>query len=370
MVVVDDWFIVRQAAEALIGTLAAAGNIIILAAILSIPTLRTSTNSLLCSLAVADTCVGLIGIPFVIINNMELPHNYYGCLIMNSTIRLLTFISVFNLVAIALERFIAVRFPVFHRNNFSSKGSKAVAVLITMTWLWGVLVGVIPLFGWFSSTGLGPDGSCQFTYVISYGYLVYFDFFGFFLIPMTIIYITYASIFVIIFRRSQPLSVTSNADKRIKRRLSREARAARRIFVVIVVFTVCWLPLHILNTLSLYTSLFSFPTLVVAILLSHLNSAINPLLYAWGNTKIRTAVYKLLHIKHTEIHHLDISTGIETTGNNIKVSHFDLSSHNFGGSQNLTGHNFGGSHNSTGHNFGGSQNLTEDTSGGNILYIA
>ena len=329
--IVDDWFIVRQVAEALIGIAAITGNIIILAAILSTPALRTSTNSLICSLAIADTCVGLIGIPFVIINNMELPHNYYGCLIMNSTIRLLTFISVFNLVAIALERFIAVRFPIFHRNHFSTKGSKAVAVLITMTWLWGVLVGVIPLMGWYSPPGLGSNESCQFTYVISYEYLVYFDFFGFFLVPMTIIYITYASIYFTILHRSKIFSANNNANKQVKCRLRREARAARRIFVVIVVFTVCWLPLHILNTLSLYIPFFNLPTLVVAILLSHLNSAINPLLYAWGNIKIRTAVYKLLHIKHKDIHHVE--SVVESTGNtNISVCHFDLSqSSNIGG---------------------------------------
>lgn len=235
----------------------------------------------------------------MIVNNLGLPWDFYGCLFMNCTIVLFTFVSIFNLVAIALERFVAITFPILHRTRFNLK---IIGLMIAIAWGCGIFVGFIPLMGWHKDPPLSELYGCSFLSVIYFEYLVYFIFFGFFLIPLCAIYLTYAYIFYVIFKRGRSMAASGNADKDQKQSLKRESKAAQRIFIVVVVFTFCWLPIHIMNCISFFNNLFNLDAIILGILLSHANSAVNPFLYAWGNTKIREAMLKTLHIRSRAVH--------------------------------------------------------------------
>ena len=59
----------------------------------------------LTSLAFADILVGLIAVPFAILTKLGLPHNApYLCITMLNFLIFLTLISVFNLMAVSIER--------------------------------------------------------------------------------------------------------------------------------------------------------------------------------------------------------------------------------------------------------------------------
>ena len=126
--------------------------------------------------------------------------------------------------------------------------------------------------------------------------MVYMNFFAFILAPLCIIFLAYFYIFHILLKKSRQTAANASSDKN-REKMAVEARAARRISVVAFVFAGCWLPLHILHCVDHFTSYSSEPLLVIAILLSHLNSAVNPFLYAWGNEKIRGELKKTLGIK-------------------------------------------------------------------------
>ena len=84
--------------EIVIALLIMLGNGLVLASIAREKTLQTITNYFVASLAAADFLVGMLGIPCALLGFNGIPNNFYGCLLMNSMIVILTQISIFALV--------------------------------------------------------------------------------------------------------------------------------------------------------------------------------------------------------------------------------------------------------------------------------
>lgn len=68
-----------------------------------------------------------------------------------------------------------------------------------------------------------------------------------------------------------------------------ELRKAISFFLVLFLFMVCWMPIHIINCILLFCPQCNVPmtTTLGTILLSHANSALNPILYAYRMRSFR-----------------------------------------------------------------------------------
>ncbi|KAK7933331.1 hypothetical protein WMY93_004227 [Mugilogobius chulae] len=71
----------------------------------------TITNFFVVSLAVADIAVGVLAIPFAIVISTGFCSNFYGCLFIACFVLVLTQSSIFSLLAIAIDRYIAIKIP-------------------------------------------------------------------------------------------------------------------------------------------------------------------------------------------------------------------------------------------------------------------
>ena len=134
--------IVYITGEIVFAALTAFGNGPILAAIIKHPRLQTITNCFVASLAAADFLVGILGIPCGLISFFSVNQNCISCVFVNIMIIILTQISVLGLCAVAVERFIAIKYPYTCTESCTAN---VCVIVIAMIWLAGIAIAVIPV---------------------------------------------------------------------------------------------------------------------------------------------------------------------------------------------------------------------------------
>ncbi|NXP27608.1 AA1R protein, partial [Scytalopus superciliaris] len=174
------------------------------------------------------------------------------------------------------------------------------AVAIAACWLVSLLVGLTPMLGWNNLSEArrtrqlnGSLITCQFETVISMEYMVYFNFFVWVLPPLLLMLLIYLEVFNLI--RKQLNKKVSSGSGDPHKYYGKELKIAKSLALVLVLFALSWLPLHVLNCITLFCPSCRTPPILtyVAIFLTHGNSAMNPVVYAFRIKKFRTA---FLHI--------------------------------------------------------------------------
>ncbi|KAM4693046.1 adenosine receptor A2b-like [Discoglossus pictus] len=275
-------------AEILIATAATLGNILVCAAIIYNRKLWTVTNYFLVSLATADVCVGAFAIPCAILTGLGIPyHNLNLCLFMLSILIMLTMCSTFSLLAVAVDRYVAILNPLRYKSIMTTRYTLTVIIMI---WVFALTIGLVPIMGWHNPPS--STGYCLFVSVVDMTYMVYFIFFGLFILPLIVMFIIYAQIFSAV-RMQIRLIATGmrQRDDEFKQDIGikKEIKTATSLFTVIFLFVLCWAPLHIMNCVILFCPYCYIPPILLqtAIILTHANSAVNPVLYAYKMKSFR-----------------------------------------------------------------------------------
>ncbi|KAF3706659.1 Adenosine receptor A2b Adenosine receptor 2b [Channa argus] len=309
--------------EVVIAVLSISGNILVCWAVAINSTLKNATNYFLVSLAVADILVGCLAIPFAITISIGIHLDFYGCLFLACFVLVLTQSSIFSLLAIAIDRYLAVKIPLRYKELMTGKTAREI---IAILWILSFVIGLIPFFGWnlkYSSCrnrSSGADNTtnagllqgssnggdllwscklqCFFESVVDMHYMVYFNFFVCVLLPLLIMLGIYMKIFTVARKqlRQIELKCVGNGDNHHHGLLQKEIRAAKSLSIIVGLFALCWLPVHILNCLTLFYKELEKPDVVmyVAIILSHANSAVNPIIYAYRIQDFRNTFRKIL----------------------------------------------------------------------------
>uniref|UniRef100_UPI0037E8D26B adenosine receptor A2b n=1 Tax=Semicossyphus pulcher TaxID=241346 RepID=UPI0037E8D26B len=310
--------------EVVIAVLSISGNVLVCWAVAINTTLKNATNYFLVSLAVADILVGCLAIPFAITISIGIYLDFYGCLFLACFVLVLTQSSIFSLLAIAIDRYLAVKIPLRYKELMTGKTAREI---IAILWILSFVIGLIPFFGWNSKhsncgnnssrgannttdagfvEGLTGGGDllqscklkCYFESVVDMHYMVYFNFFVCVLPPLLIMLGIYAKIFTVARKqlRQIELKCVGNGDSHHHGLLQKEIRAAKSLSIIVGLFAICWLPVHILNCIGLFYDQLERPEIVmyVAIILSHANSAVNPIIYAYRIQDFRNTFRKIL----------------------------------------------------------------------------
>ncbi|XP_055041378.2 adenosine A2c receptor [Misgurnus anguillicaudatus] len=275
-------------AELVIALLSAVGNVLVCVAVGLNRKLQTVTNYFLVSLAIADICVGTLAIPCAIMTDLGIPqNNLYLCLLMLSVLIMLTQSSIFSLLVVAVERYVAIFMPFQYHRLMTPRNA---VLILCVTWTLAFLIGLVPLMGWHKTPP--ESGYCFFVFVVDMTYMVYFNFFGCVLIPLLVMFLIYAQIFVTVKRQMRRIAAErGGATNEGTAKMKKEMKMATSLFLVLFLFTVCWIPLHIINCFLLLcpSCPVPLPLLLTAIILSHANSAVNPFLYAYKMKTFRKA---------------------------------------------------------------------------------
>ncbi|XP_026878873.2 adenosine receptor A1-like [Electrophorus electricus] len=280
--------------EALIALSSVIGNVMVVWAVRMNRSLQDTTFYFIVSLASADIAVGALVIPLAITISIGLKTYFYSCLLVACTVLVLTQSSILALLAIAIDRYLRVKIPLSYKRLVTPKRAGTAVVIC---WTVAFVVGLTPMLGWNNLDKLkGANRSslitCEFETVISMEYMVYFNFFGWVLPPLVFMLLIYAEIFYMIHKQLNRKVTTSQADPR--RYYGKELKLAKSLALVLFLFAVSWLPLHVLNCITLFCPEAEKMNLIyVAILLSHGNSAVNPVVYAFRIKKFRSAFLKI-----------------------------------------------------------------------------
>lgn len=151
------------------------------------------------------------------------------------------------------------------------------------------IIGFVPMFGWHEklpgNNSKASHFECNFTSVISMSYMVYFNFFGWVAVPLIIMVGLYAWIFYTIHRQ---INHRAKASTDSSKYFQKELKLAKSLALVLFLFALCWLPLHIMNCVTNFCQGCIPPIAFnVGIFMSHLNSALNPLVYAFRIQRFR-----------------------------------------------------------------------------------
>ncbi|CAL8247872.1 unnamed protein product [Merluccius merluccius] len=302
-------FIFYIVLELLISSFSVLGNVLVCWAVCLNSNLQSITNFFVVSLAVADIAVGVLAIPFAIAISTGFCSNFYGCLFMACFVLVLTQSSIFSLLAIAIDRCIAINIPL--RYNGLVTGQRARGI-IAICWVLSIIIGLTPMLGWHSksisksddnnnnSSDECPPGMmrCMFELVVVMEYMVYFNFFVCVLIPLLLMLAIYLCIFMAARHQLRLMKLKASYGEKTHSTLQKEVQAAKSLAIIVGLFAFCWLPLHIINCFTLFCPKCDRPphfVMYVAILLSHGNSVINPFIYAYRIREFRQTFRRIIH---------------------------------------------------------------------------
>ncbi|KAK2581183.1 hypothetical protein KPH14_007987 [Odynerus spinipes] len=286
--------------EVLVAICAVFGNGLVIIVFSKEKKLRRRTNYYIISLATADLLVGLFAIPFAILASIGLPTNLHACLFTVSVLVVLCTISIFCLVAVSVDRYWAILHPMGYSRTVRTKTAIGI---ICVCWITGTVVGFLPLFGW--NAGKKSDEKCIFTQVMDYDYLV-FLYFATIIFPALLIAAFYAHIYRVVVKQLQQI-VTMNPGRRTAgggggsggnqttgtmQRFKRDVKATQNLSRIVIFFIICWFPLYTINCVMAFCPHCKVNEFFMdfCIILSHLNSVGNPLLYAYHLKDFREAL--------------------------------------------------------------------------------
>uniref|UniRef100_H0VHC1 Melatonin receptor 1B n=1 Tax=Cavia porcellus TaxID=10141 RepID=H0VHC1_CAVPO len=267
------------------------GNLLVILSVLTNRKLRNAGNLFLVSLALADLVVALYPYPLILLAIF-----YDGWVLGEAHCKASAFVmglsvigSVFNITAIAINRYCCICHSVaYHRLCRHWHTS----IYISLVWLL-TLVALIPNF-FMGSLEYDPRiYSCTFIQTVSSQYTTAVVIIHF-LLPMTVVIFCYLRIWVLVLQARRKVKLENKLHVRPS-----NVRSFLTMFVVFVIFAICWAPLNCIGFAVAINPEQIAPQIpeglfVTSYFLAYFNSCLNAIVYGLLNQNFRREYKRIL----------------------------------------------------------------------------
>ncbi|XP_034487365.1 tachykinin-like peptides receptor 99D [Drosophila innubila] len=274
---------------------ATGGNLIVVWIVLTTKRMRTVTNYFIVNLSIADAMVSSLNVTFSYYYMLDgdWPFGEFYCKVSQFIAMLSICASVFTLMAISIDRYVAIMKPLQPR--MSKRRNLAIAAVI---WLSSSLISCPSLlFFKTEEVKVGnatrivcypdwPDGpmnhsKMEHLHNILIMILTYF-------LPIISMTVTYSRVGIELWGSKTIGEYTPRQVENVRSK----RRVVKMMIVVVLIFGFCWLPFHSYFIItSCYPAIVEAPYIqelyLVIYWLAMSNSMYNPIIYCWMNSRFR-----------------------------------------------------------------------------------
>lgn len=285
--VIEEEFLIWAIIDGLLLVAILCGNILTILAVRYSRRLRSViSNHFVLSLAISDILVGLT-LPYHLTFYLgsDLGSSKHWCLLRFFFVIMACCVSIWNLIAIALDRYIAICYPL-HYSRYMTR--RVALTLMAIGWIVGFTIAAIPVIWnkWEHAK------ECEFDQIFYPWYMV-----GVITPVFSLVWFCMLFVYCRIWREA------SKQVKQLRTTGQQEGtsdwKSVQMVLLILGCFTICWLPYFIVACSQIYRLIenSSAVAYMAAFTLAMSNSAMNPLIYAWKNSNFRQAFINLLKCK-------------------------------------------------------------------------
>ncbi|XP_043926994.1 trace amine-associated receptor 7a-like [Protopterus annectens] len=296
-----------------VDVLCVTGNLMVIISVSYFKQLHSSSHLLVLSLAFADFLLGLLVLPFNIIRFIESCW-YFGeefCRLHTCIDGMCCLASIFHLCFISIDRYYAVSDPLTYPIKFTAS---VTGFFIGIGWLLPVSHSLTLVYSNANNHGnddfiaaLPCKGSCQLMFTKLWVLLNMLIF----LIPFIVMLGMYSKVFII--AKKQARMIESAACKTVSveqynnQVAKRERKAAKTLGIAVGAFAICWFPYFVDSMINTLFSVITPQAVSYTFLwIAYLNSALNPLIYAFFYPWFRETLKLILTCKILKSDYSDI----------------------------------------------------------------
>lgn len=304
----------------LIGITGLLGNALVVLVVLSNPLMRSTTNLLIINLAVADLLFVIFCIPFTATDYVvsSWPFGDLWCKSVQYLIVVTAHASIYTLVLMSLDRFLAVVHPIA---SMVIRTEKNTLWAITILWVLIITTALPVLFAHGINRIAYKDEvleSCSFLENGQFSraafHIAFFS--SSYVVPLVLISVLYMCMLSRLWRSS--VGGRSAESKKSKKRVT------RLVVVVVAAFASLWFPIQVILVLKsvgvfVPDTSFKISLQIISHVLAYTSSCINPLLYAFLSENFRKAFRKIVYCgpgsrRHGSTRHMPLPTKTTRTG--------------------------------------------------------
>ena len=271
------------------------GNVLIIIAVYRFRRLQTITNRFVVSLACSDFLAGLfISWQSAFNYNPSLDNVAITCISRLIQIQP-SYCSVLHLLAIAIDRYLAVLHPLRYHDFMTARVSN---IMIALSWIFSTFLTSL-IIG-TSRFELGVT-QCMLNDIVPNGVLIFVLQVTFTSVMLCMLYL-YARIFWVAKRQMKQINalMVMTADNPKKLGMKQELKAAKQLAFIVLVFVCCHAMFYIITTMGYFYEALGIPGekfliyYKISILIIFFNAFMNPIVYALKSKEFKEAFKRIL----------------------------------------------------------------------------